>query len=155
MKLTQHFTLEEMTRSATAQRRKIKNTPGNDEIAHLKALCEKILEPIREAWGAPVVVTCGYRSPLLNKIAGGSKTSEHMGGYAADIRTLSDSPEDNKKLMKMILGMKNLPFRQIINEYPDKNGAPNWIHISYNPSHPKQKSILTCINGKYYRGINV
>ena len=155
MKLTQHFTLEEMTRSAVATRRRINNTPGEKEIAHLRALCEKVLEPIRAAWGQPVVVSSGYRSPLLNKIVGGSKTSEHVGGYAADIRSLSDSSEDNKKLLKLILGMKNLPFRQIINEHPNKDGSPNWIHISYNPEHPKQRSILTYSGGKYYRGIKI
>ena len=155
MKLTQHFTLEEMIRSATATRRRIKNSPSQTEIDHLRALCEKVLEPIRTAWGQPIIVTSGYRSPLLNKIEGGSKTSEHLGGYAADIRTLSDSSEDNKKLLKTIMGMKNLPFRQLINEHPNADGSPDWIHISYNPSHPKQKSILTCIGKKYYRGIKV
>ena len=155
MKLTEHFTLEEMTRSATATKRGIDNTPSPKEIAHLKALCEKVLEPIREAWGAPIVVTSGYRSPALNKLKRGSNTSEHLGGYAADIRSLSDSPSDNKRLLKLILGMKNLPFRQLINEYPNKDGAPDWIHISYNPNHSNQRSKLTRIGGKYYKGINL
>lgn len=154
MNLTEHFTLEELSKSSTAMRLGISNTPGKDIIANLKALCENILEPLRAAWGAPIIVSSGYRSPKVNKAVGGSSTSEHMTGHAADIRTVSDSPEDNRLLLKLLLSL-NLPFRQLINEYPDKNGAPNWIHVSYNPGHPNQKSMLTCKGGKYITGIKV
>lgn len=157
MNLTEHFTLEEMTSSATAKRLGILNSPSPQVIENLRALCINILEPLRKAWGAPIIVSSGYRSPKLNKVIGGAATSEHMAqgtGAAADIRTVSDSPEENKKLLKLLLSLK-LPFRQLINEYPDKNGAPNWIHVSYNPKHPKQKSMLTCKGGKYISGIKL
>jgi len=157
MNLTEHFTLEEMTRSATARRLGIANNPSPQVVANLKALCEKILEPLREAWGEPIIVSSGYRSPKLNRAIGGAASSEHMAkgtGAAADIRTVSDSPEENKRLLKLLLDLK-LPFRQLINEYPDKNGAPDWIHVSYNPKHSKQRSMLTCKNGKYYSGIKI
>lgn len=152
MKLTEHFTLEELTQSPTAARLKISNVPGNQEIENLRALCENILEPLRLAWGAPIIVTSGYRGTKLNKAVGGSNTSEHRYGYAADIRTVSDSREDNKKLLKLLLSL-NLPFRQLISEYPDKTGGPDWIHVSYNPKHKNQRSKLTCKGGKYYSGI--
>jgi len=157
MKLSEHFTLEELIKSATAKRLGILNSPTPQVIENLKALCVNILEPLREAWGAPIIVSSGYRSPKLNKAIGGAITSEHMAqgtGAAADIRTVSDSPEDNMKLLKLLLSLK-LPFRQLINEYPDKSGAPNWIHVSYNPKHPNQRSMLTCVGGKYKSGINV
>ena len=69
---------------------------------------------------------------LLNKILGGSKTSQHMTGQAADIRTKEDTPEENKKLFDLIIDL-DLPFDQLIDEY-----NYNWIHVSYSPKHRKQ-----------------
>lgn len=124
-----HFTMNEMTRSATAKRYGIDNTPGPEEKANLKALVEKVLDPLREAWGAPIIVDSGYRCPRLNKIVKGSSNSQHLLGQAADIHTVSDRPADNKRLFDLILQLK-LPFDQLIDEY-----GYNWIHVSYGPRH--------------------
>ena len=122
-----HFTMNEMTRSATAKRYGIDNTPDAEAKGNLKALVEKILDPLREAWGAPIIVDSGYRCPRLNKIVKGSANSQHLLGQAADIHTVSDRPADNKRLFDLIRQLK-LPFDQLIDEY-----GYNWIHVSYGP----------------------
>jgi uncharacterized protein YcbK (DUF882 family) len=81
-----HFTIEELTRSATARRKGIPNLPNGEEKENLTALVDNVLDPLRELWGAPIIVTSGYRCPLLNKKVGGVATSYHMKGQAADIR---------------------------------------------------------------------
>lgn len=127
-----YFTIAELTKSATASRRRIDNTPSSTIKANLTELVDNILDPLREAWGAPIIVSSGYRSPKLNRAVGGAKTSQHMYGQAADIRTVSDKPSDNKKLFDLILKL-NLPYDQLIDEY-----GYNWIHVSYSPRNRKQ-----------------
>lgn len=124
--------MNELTRSDTAKRYGIDNTPGDGDKAALKALVEKILDPLREAWGCPIIVSSGYRCPRLNKIVKGSPTSSHLLGQAADIHTVSDSPADNKRLFDLIVKLK-LPFDQLIDEY-----GYNWIHVSYSPRYRRQ-----------------
>lgn len=122
-----HFTINEMTRSATAKRYGIDNTPSPEVAHNIRNLVEKILDPLREAWGQPIIVSSGYRCGRLNKIVKGSPTSQHILGQAADIHTVSDRPEDNKRLFDLILRL-NLPYDQLIDEY-----GYNWIHVSYGP----------------------
>jgi len=124
-----HFTMNEMTRSATAKRYGIDNTPSPEVVHNIRNLVEKILDPLREAWGQPIIVSSGYRCGRLNKIVKGSPTSQHLFGQAADIHTVSDRPENNKRLFDLIRKL-NLPFDQLIDEY-----EYNWIHISYGPRH--------------------
>ena len=124
-----YFTIRELTRSATATAEKIDNTPSQAVVDKLTALIENVLDPLREAWGAPIIVTSGYRSPALNRAVKGAPTSQHVLGEAADIHTVSDTKEDNKKLYELIKKLK-LPVDQCINEYDD-----NWIHVSYGPRH--------------------
>lgn len=146
-----HFTMRELTHSATAQRLGIDNEPTEAVKANLTALVEHILDPLREAWGAPIVVTSGYRSPALNKAVHGAASSQHVIGQAADIHTVSDKPEDNRKLLELIIKL-GLPYDQVINEYPNRAMQPDWIHVSYSPRHRRNK--LTCIGGKYIAGLN-
>ena len=127
-----HFQLHELTKSSTATRYGIDNTPNNEIKENLNQLVDNILDPLREAYGKPIIVTSGYRCPALNKVLNGSKTSQHVKGQAADIRTVSDTPQDNKKLFDLILELK-LPFDQLINEYNF-----NWVHVSYGPRHRRQ-----------------
>lgn len=137
MKLTTHFTLEEFIRSNTATRLKINNLPNKQQIANLLELCREVLEPIREAYGKPIIVTSGYRCPELNKAVGGVATSEHLQGMAADIRTLSDTKADNKKLWMICIEVLKLrKFGQLINEH-----NYDWIHLSYNVKR-NRKQIL-------------
>lgn len=122
-----YFTISELTKSATAMRKKIDNTPTEAVKKNLTALVEKVLDPLREAWGQPIVVSSGYRSPILNRAVGGVSSSQHILGQVADIHTVSDKPSENKKLYDLIKKLK-LPVDQCINEY-----GYNWIHVSYGP----------------------
>ena len=115
------------------KRKKIDNTPTEDVKKRLKLLIELILDPLREAYGAPIIVDSGYRCPKLNRSVGGSSTSQHKTGEAADIRTVKDTPEENKKLYDLIKKLK-LPFDQLINEY-----GFNWVHVSYSPRNRRQE----------------
>lgn len=122
-----HFSLNEMTRSATAKRYGIDNTPSPEVAYNIRNLVENILDPLREAWGEPIIVSSGYRCPRLNKIVKGAANSQHTLGQAADIHTVSDRPEDNRRLFELVCKLK-LPFDQLIDEY-----GYNWIHVSYGP----------------------
>lgn len=128
-----YFTIEELCKSRTAARKKIDNTPTEAVKKRLTLLIELILDPLREAYGAPIVVDSGYRCPKLNKAVGGSSTSQHKTGEAADIRTVKDTPEENKKLYDLIKKL-NLPFDQLIDEY-----NLNWVHVSYSPRGRRQE----------------
>lgn len=117
-----YFTIEEMTKSSTATAKGIDNTPSKDIEAKLQKLIEAILDPLREWYGKPIRVNSGYRCEALNEAIGGSKTSQHCLGEAADIT--AGSKEENKKLFEYI--KDNLPFDQLINE-----SDFSWIHVSY------------------------
>jgi zinc D-Ala-D-Ala carboxypeptidase len=138
MKLTQHFSLEEMTKSQTASRKGIDNTPTPEVVENLKELCENVLEKIRNHFGRPLTVNSGYRGPKLNKAIGGAKNSQHLTGQAADIEIPG---MDNKILFCWI--RDNLDYDQLILEYY-KPGIPDsgWVHVSWN-SKGNRKQILT------------
>jgi zinc D-Ala-D-Ala carboxypeptidase len=143
MKLSPHFTLAEMTVSQTASRKGIDNTPGASEIAALKLLCEKVLEPVRVHFDRPVIVTSGYRSPTLNKRIGGSATSQHCKGQAADFTVPGVSNYELCKWME-----RNLNYDQLIYEY----GESGWVHASYR--EPYRNMELTKRRGtRYLSGI--
>ena len=123
MQLSENFTLEEFVDSPTAKRFGINNIPGKEQINNLKKLCQTILQPIRNEFGQVITVTSGYRSELLNRKIGGSITSQHLKGEAADIICY-----DNKRLWELITSMINkgvIRVGQLINE---RNLS--WIHIS-------------------------
>ena len=126
------FTIKELTKSNEAKRNKINNVPTKQEEQNLIALVENILDPLREAYGKPIIVTSGYRCERLNKLVKGSKNSQHRYGQAADIRTVEDTKEENKKLFDLIQQL-NLPFDQLINEYDF-----DWIHVSYSSRNRRQ-----------------
>ena len=127
-----YFTLNELIKSDAAKRSKINNTPNKQEESNLIALVENILDPLREAYGKPIIITSGFRCERLNKLVNGSKTSQHRTGQAADIRTVEDTVEENKKLFDLAQEL-NLPFDQLIDEYNF-----DWVHISYSPRNRKQ-----------------
>ena len=127
-----YFSIAELTKSSTAIKKKINNTPTKEVENNLNQLIDNILDPLREAWGEPIIVGSGYRCEALNKAVGGAAHSQHKLGQAADIHTKSDSAEDNKKLFELIKQLK-LPFDQLINEY-----NYNWIHVSYSPRNRRQ-----------------
>ena len=127
-----YFSIAELTKSSTAIKKKINNTPTKEVENNLNQLIDNILDPLREAWGQPIIVGSGYRCEALNKAVGGAAHSQHKLGQAADIHSKSDSVEDNKKLFELIKQLK-LPFDQLINEY-----NYNWIHVSYSPRNRRQ-----------------
>lgn len=127
-----YFNLGELTKSATAKRLRIDNTPSENEINNLNALVDNVLDPLREAWGQPIIVSSGYRCGKLNKAVGGVPLSQHTMGQAADIHTVSDTPKENKRLYDLIREL-DLPIDQCLNEYNF-----NWIHVSYSPRHRRQ-----------------
>jgi len=137
MKLSEHFSLQEMTKSQTGERKGIENTPGPKEIENLKQLCENVLEKIRINFGRPVVVNSGYRGPKLNKAIGGARNSQHLTGQAADIEIPG---MDNKILFCWI--RDNLEFDQLILEYY-KPSIPDsgWVHVSWNNKGNRKQAI--------------
>lgn len=137
-----YFSIKELTKSATAARKGIKNDPSIEECKSLTALIDRVLDPLREAYGKPIIVTSGYRCPKLNAAVGGSASSQHVKGEAADIRSVADTPEENKKLFDLIVKL-GLPFDQLINEY-----NYDWVHVSFSPRHRRQKMKAVRINGK-------
>ena len=127
-----YFSIAELTKSSTAIKKKINNTPTKEVENNLNQLIDNILDPLREAWGQPIIVGSGYRCEALNKAVGGAAHSQHKLGQAADIHTKSDSAEDNKKLFELIKQLK-LPFDQLINEY-----NYSWVHVSYSNRNRRQ-----------------
>ena len=140
MQLTTNFSLAEMIKSETAVRRDMDNTPGEVEIENLRVLCEQILQPIREAYGRGVKVNSGYRSPDVNAAVGGSRTSDHCRGLAADIE-IPGVP--NGDLAQYVADY--FEFTQLILEFYTP-GVPDsgWVHVSYDPLNLK-KQILTAM----------
>lgn len=141
--LTKNFTLEELIKSPMAKKYKIDNTPNEEAVKNLTKLAQNILQPIRDKFGAPIVVTSGYRSPLLNKSIGGSPTSQHKTGNASDIRTKSDSLVDNRALFNLVKKMieeGKIVVGQLIWEYGNNDG-PDWLHIS-NPDARHRNQVL-------------
>ncbi len=120
------FTIEELTRSATASRLKIDNTPPPLAVAALTRLTESLLDPVRELWGAPLTVNSGYRCPALNRAVGGAANSHHLRGMAVDITT--GNRVDNRRLFQTIM-LSGLQFTQMF----DERGIA-WIHLSYDPA---------------------
>jgi hypothetical protein len=154
MQLSENFSLKELTISETATRKGLDNTPSEAIIANLKLLAESILQPVREHYGKSIKVNSGYRSPDVNASVGGSKTSDHCKGQAADIEI---SGVANGDLAKYIAD--NFKFTQIILEFYTQ-GVPDsgWVHISYDPSNLKCETLTaTKINGKtvYLKGFAI
>lgn len=100
-----YFSLEELLYSDTALSRKYANNPSWEVVKRLSELCELVLDPVREEWEEPIIVTSGYRVPILNKAVGGSETSDHMTGEAVDIRPQNPTAERMLRLFNMIHAM--------------------------------------------------
>ena len=125
-----YFSVSELCTSATALREGIDNRPSKCAYHLLHVLVQQLLDPIREAWGEPIVVSSGYRCKELNTLIGGVKNSHHMLGCAADL--IAGNKADHRRLFKLIQQMQQsgkIRFTQLILE-----GNGRWIHISYVPS---------------------
>jgi|TARA_X000001388_G_C2172287_1_gene100312 hypothetical protein len=127
MKLTDNFSLLELTKSQTAERFGIDNNPDKEHIDNLQKLCDEILQPIRDYFKKPVVISSGYRSPELSQKIGSSSRSQHCRGEAADLEIPGVS---NKELADFI--NENLNFDQVILEFHDPDEINSgWVHVSY------------------------
>lgn len=131
-----YFTIKELTKSSTAEAKGIDNTPTPEVERNLTALVENVLSPLREIYGKPITVNSGYRCPELNKAVGGSATSDHVKGFAADI-TCSNKKE-NAILFDII--KNTFIFDQLIWE-KGNDQYPDWVHVSFNPNR-QRKQIL-------------
>ena len=146
-----HFTFSEFERSATASRLKIDNRLPELAEAHVVELVDILLDPLREAWGGPLTVTSGYRCPELNRAVGGSKTSAHTAGWAADLVPAANDPRGVQGLVKFAIGWltaTGLPFDQLIFEHV---GSSRWLHIGIrNQKGEQRKQMLLYKDGKYF-----
>ena len=133
MQLSQNFSLRELTKSQTAERKGISNEPSEEHIENLKLLCINILQPIRDHFGI-VSVSSGYRSPALCEAIGSKITSQHARGQAADFECYG---VDNNKLFEW--ATKNLTFDQAILEFYNGDPESGWIHMSYKDKNRGQK----------------
>ena len=145
MKLSAHFDLAEFTRSESAKRHGVSNQPSPEHLANIKVLCERVLEPIRIKFG-PINISSGYRSKVLNHYIGGSLSSQHCEGRAADVDMDDMSNATNTEIFNYI--KDNLEFDQLIWEFGDHN-KPDWVHVSYNAGK-NRKQILRALksNGR-------
>ena len=145
MQLSEHFNLKEFTKSETAIRKRIDNTPNSEHAQNLKNVCEKILEPVRKHFGKPVRINSGYRGPALNTAVGGSSKSQHCNGEAVDFE-IDGLP--NPDLAKWVA--ENCEFDQIILEFYDPKEGPNsgWVHASYTSKGANRKQKLTAVTEK-------
>lgn len=136
--MTKNFTLQELTVTNSG----LPNVPNAEQIANLEILVNDILQPLREQFGKPIRVTSAFRSDAVNKHIGGSKTSQHCKGQAADLVC-----EDNAHLFGII--RKNFKFTQLIWE-AGNSIQPSWVHVGYDPKNLKCE-VLRMKNGKYTR----
>ena len=152
MNLTRNFTLSEMIKSETALRYGMANEPTEKEIENLTVLCDMVLQPVRDYFGLPVKINSGFRHPLVNAKVGGSATSDHCKGMAADIEIPSIANATVAEWIK-----DHCKFKQLILEFYTP-GVPDsgWVHVSYDPNSLKQE-VLTATkqNGKtvYLQGL--
>ena len=138
MKLSKSFTLNELTKSQTAEREGINNNPSESQIEALQRLCENVLQPVRDHYGMPVTVSSGFRSAQLCQRIGSSINSQHALGQAADFEIFGISNQDLAHWID-----KNLDYDQMILEYwnpDDKNSG--WVHCSYKNPEENRKEFL-------------
>jgi len=153
MRLSKNFTMAEFTKSQTAERKGIDNTPQGEHLEAAKALFENVVQKVRDEFG-PTVINSGYRSPELNEAVGGSSRSQHCKGQAADIEVPGVA---NGELAEWV--RDNLEFDQLILEFYTP-GIPDsgWVHVSYLADGDNRGECLTAtrIDGKteYSVGIN-
>ena len=143
MKLSKNFSLDELTASNTAIKKNIDNSASPTIVDALQELVTNVLQPVREKFG-PVTITSGYRCDELNKAIGGSTTSDHSYGRAADFEVKG---VDNRVVAIWI--SENLPYKQLILEfYNDGETNSGWIHCSYDKDNNKKQKLKALKDGK-------
>lgn len=140
-----NFTIDELCASAVAKSKKINNEPSANVIANLWQLITSCLQPIRDRYGKPIVVSSGYRCSALNKAVGGAKTSQHVTGEAADIIGNNNSREQLRAILLAALAVAD--YDQLIVER--RESGQKWIHISHKANGIQRHETLY-YNGKNY-----
>ena len=142
MILSENLSVAEFSRSDTAKRRGIDNTPKAIHLEAAKELAKNIFQPIREYFNTPIFISSGYRSEALNKAIKGSATSQHTKGEAIDIDMDGYKGPTNAEVFNYI--RENLNFDQLIWEFGTKTN-PDWVHVSYKKGGPQRKQILRAV----------
>lgn len=143
MQISKHLSLAEVSRSETAKRKGINNTPSGEHLENFKKLAENIFEPIREHFAVPIHISSGYRSKELNSAIGGASSSQHCSGEAIDIdMDGSASGVSNADVFKYI--KDSLNFDQLIWEF-GSDSNPDWVHVSYESTGKQRKQILKAV----------
>ena len=148
-KLSKNLYLHEVVKSNTAKRHGISNKPNETHLENFKYVANQVFQPLRDAAGTPIYVSSGYRSKKLNKAIGGSKTSHHCLGAALDLDNDNrDTLWNNKQIFHYI--KDNLPYTQLISEFPDDDGKPSWVHVALIEGRENEKQVLVAYkkNGK-------
>ena len=142
-----YFTIGELIYSDTAKSKGIPNIPNAVQQQHLTELINNLLDPLREAWGSPIKVSSGFRSAELNKVIGGSNTSAHSLGYAADLIPTNGKMTEFKAFVMKWLKQNGIKFDQYINEF---KGSTQWVHLGLKNGKGQQRKLyLTFNDGKY------
>lgn len=150
MNLSKNLTLAEVTKSTTAKRLGIDNTPDEWTTENLRQVAINIFQPLREAFGCPIYVSSGYRSAELNTAIGGSSRSQHVEGRALDLDADVYGSCTNSQIFNWI--KENVEFDQLIWEFGDDDN-PDWVHVSYVYDGINRKRCLKACrddNGKTY-----
>ncbi|MBP5172809.1 MAG: peptidase M15 [Bacteroidales bacterium] len=143
--MPKYFTLKELCDSETAKRKGIDNFPTFEIAEHLLELTEKILDPLRVAWGGPIHVNSGYRSPMLNKAVGGVARSVHQIGYAADLCPSNGKTEQFIDFARAWIIASKIKFDQFIHE-TSADGKTVWLHIGlYNNAGAQRGQFLNLV----------
>ena len=145
-RISEHISYREGTKSNTAARLGIDNTPGNYEVTNMVGVAYNVFEPLRKYVGGPIRINSFYRCEELNRAIGGSSRSQHCEGRAIDLDDTLGY-KTNAEMYKYI--KDNLSFDQLIWEFGDDNN-PDWIHVSYVHPDENRKRCLRAerINGK-------
>ena len=153
MKISQHLNLAELTRSETAKRNGIDNTPTAEHLENFKLFADKVFEPIREHFKTPIFISSGYRSKELNELIKGSATSQHCKGQAIDIDMDGGNGEVTNRMVFDFIKNK-LDFDQLIWEFgTDFN--PDWVHVSYVKGKNRKQKLKAVRSGGKTSYINI
>tara|TARA_R100001440_G_scaffold6638_2_gene13517 strand:+ start:3473 stop:3937 length:465 start_codon:yes stop_codon:yes gene_type:complete len=139
--ISQHISEKEATKSITALRLGIDNTPNGDAISNMKELAEKVFEPLRAWVGGAIKINSFYRSPALNEAIGGSSRSQHCKGQAMDIDDIYGH-KTNAEMFKFI--KDELNYDQMIWEFGNEDN-PDWVHVSYVSEDKNRNRILKAV----------
>ncbi len=155
MKVSEHISLKEATKSQTATRNSIDNTPDELQLGNMQRVANDCFEPLRRAKNIPLGISSFFRCPTLNKAIGGSVTSQHcatedskgINAAAIDIDADIYGGITNKEIFNWLKA--NVEFDQLISEFPDETGEPRWVHISKR-EHTNRNQVLKAIrkNGR-------